>query len=263
VAAQGSAGARDRGVRAVRWGSSPISSPHRTTSDWRAHKRATSRRRARLWRWAACIHRRCSTRHRAAWPTAATTRRRKSFQDAYEEQPSWVDAANSGAQALRRGTAEARSDFRSPPRRLKTRPGHWGTHPTAPRTALGSGSRARAPLLRWYSSSSITFGDSSAPIWPRRLGVEFSVIEPTTGGWRSSHQCEIIAPPLIGAPSYRYRITDEGTAARAAAARARAATSAWRRCRWRSDRPNLEAYRTRVCSSRTASACGRPSRIWC
>src|SRR4030095_9108940 len=44
----------------------------------------------------------------------------------------------------------------------------------------------------------------------RRLGLEFSVIEPVLEFLKRSHQCEIFGGTMIGAASYRYRITDEG-----------------------------------------------------
>src|SRR5688572_6835204 len=44
----------------------------------------------------------------------------------------------------------------------------------------------------------------------RRLGVEFSVIEPTLEFIKRLHQCEIVGGSGIGGPSYRYRITDAG-----------------------------------------------------
>jgi hypothetical protein len=44
----------------------------------------------------------------------------------------------------------------------------------------------------------------------RRLGVEFSVIEPALDFIKRLHQCEIVGGSGIGGPSYRYRITDAG-----------------------------------------------------
>ena len=44
----------------------------------------------------------------------------------------------------------------------------------------------------------------------RRLGVEFSVIEPTLDFIKRLHQCEIVGGASIGGPSFRYRITDAG-----------------------------------------------------
>jgi predicted ATPase with chaperone activity len=44
----------------------------------------------------------------------------------------------------------------------------------------------------------------------RRLGVEFSVVEPALEFVKRLHQCEIVGGTGIGGPSYRYRITDAG-----------------------------------------------------
>ena len=44
----------------------------------------------------------------------------------------------------------------------------------------------------------------------RRLGVEFSVIEPTLDFIKRLHQCEIVGGAGIGGPTFRYRITDSG-----------------------------------------------------
>jgi hypothetical protein len=44
----------------------------------------------------------------------------------------------------------------------------------------------------------------------RRVGLQFSVIEPVLEFLKYSHQCEIFGGSMIGGPSYRYRITDEG-----------------------------------------------------
>ncbi|MGH9255288.1 MAG: ATP-binding protein, partial [Vicinamibacterales bacterium] len=44
----------------------------------------------------------------------------------------------------------------------------------------------------------------------RRVGLEFPVIEPVLEFLKRSHQCEISGGAMIGGPSYRYRITDEG-----------------------------------------------------
>jgi len=44
----------------------------------------------------------------------------------------------------------------------------------------------------------------------RRLGVQFSVVEPALDFVKRLHQCEIVGGSGIGGPSYRYRITDEG-----------------------------------------------------
>ena len=44
----------------------------------------------------------------------------------------------------------------------------------------------------------------------KRLGVEFSVIEPAIDFIKRLHQCEIVGGSSIGGPSFRYRITDAG-----------------------------------------------------
>jgi predicted ATPase with chaperone activity len=44
----------------------------------------------------------------------------------------------------------------------------------------------------------------------KRLGVEFSVIEPAIDFLKRLHQCEIVGGSSIGGPSFRYRITDAG-----------------------------------------------------
>src|SRR5262245_26373586 len=44
----------------------------------------------------------------------------------------------------------------------------------------------------------------------RRLGVEFSVVEPALDFVKRLHQCEIVGGSGIGGPTFRYRITDSG-----------------------------------------------------
>jgi hypothetical protein len=44
----------------------------------------------------------------------------------------------------------------------------------------------------------------------RRVGLEFSAIEPVLDFLKRSHQCEIYGGHPVGGPAYRYRITDEG-----------------------------------------------------
>jgi len=46
----------------------------------------------------------------------------------------------------------------------------------------------------------------------RRLGLAFSVIEPAVEALKQQHQCEIVGGSMVGASSYRYRITDAGRA---------------------------------------------------
>ena len=53
-------------------------------------------------------------------------------------------------------------------------------------------------------------GEMSGIEMARRLGVEFSVIEPTLDFIKRLHQCEIVGGAGIGGPTFRYRITDSG-----------------------------------------------------
>jgi predicted ATPase with chaperone activity len=43
-----------------------------------------------------------------------------------------------------------------------------------------------------------------------RLGLEFAVVESILETLKQSHQCEVVGGGLLGAPSFRYRITDHG-----------------------------------------------------
>ena len=53
-------------------------------------------------------------------------------------------------------------------------------------------------------------GELSGLEMARRLGVEFSVIEPALEFIKRLHQCEVVGGSAIGGASYRYRITDAG-----------------------------------------------------
>ena len=44
----------------------------------------------------------------------------------------------------------------------------------------------------------------------RRVGLEFTVIEPVLETLRFTHLCEVAGGSVVGGPSFRYRITDEG-----------------------------------------------------
>jgi energy-coupling factor transporter ATP-binding protein EcfA2 len=44
----------------------------------------------------------------------------------------------------------------------------------------------------------------------RRVGLEFTAIEPVLETLRFTHLCEVAGGSVIGGPSFRYRITDEG-----------------------------------------------------
>ena len=90
--------------------------------------------------------------------------------------------------------------------------------PTAPLAAL----HPPAPLTLEESGLSQDFltqlvlkvmhfsSDNTGLELARRLGVEYMVIEPVLEFLKRSHQCEIYGGSMIGGPSYRYRITDEG-----------------------------------------------------
>ena len=43
-----------------------------------------------------------------------------------------------------------------------------------------------------------------------RLGLEFTVVEPVLESLKQSHQCEVVGGGVLGAPSFRYRMTDLG-----------------------------------------------------
>jgi hypothetical protein len=82
-------------------------------------------------------------------------------------------------------------------------------HPPAPRTMAESG--LSHDLLTQLVLKLLHFGaDYSGQEVARRLGLEFSVIEPVLDFLRLSHQCEVFGGDMIGGPSFRYRITDAG-----------------------------------------------------
>jgi predicted ATPase with chaperone activity len=43
-----------------------------------------------------------------------------------------------------------------------------------------------------------------------RVGLEFAVVEPILESLKGSHQCEVVGGGVLGAPSFRYCITDHG-----------------------------------------------------
>lgn len=85
----------------------------------------------------------------------------------------------------------------------------FGLHPPAPRTAAEAGLTedvlTKLALKHLYSAGDLVGTDLAT-----RLGLEFSVIEPVLDPLRLTHQLEIVGAAMLGAPSYRYRITDEG-----------------------------------------------------
>jgi hypothetical protein len=92
-------------------------------------------------------------------------------------------------------------------------------HPAAPTTLAESGLSAEtmADLVRKTLSGAIELSGTELS---RRLGLAFSVIEPTLEYLKAQHDCEIIGGTLMGGASFRYRLTESGNA-RAQAAFAR------------------------------------------
>jgi hypothetical protein len=82
-------------------------------------------------------------------------------------------------------------------------------HPTAPRTLDEAG--LSHDFITQLVLKVLHFGsDNTGVEIARRLGLEFSVIEPVLEFLKRSHQCEVFGGSMLGGPSYRYRITDEG-----------------------------------------------------
>jgi Magnesium chelatase, subunit ChlI len=87
--------------------------------------------------------------------------------------------------------------------------GSAAIYPPAPRTLEDSG--LSHDLLTQLILKLLHFGaEYSGQEIARRLGLEFSVIQPVLDFLRLSHQCEVFGGDLIGGPSFRYRITDAG-----------------------------------------------------
>jgi len=84
-----------------------------------------------------------------------------------------------------------------------------GLHPAAPRTAAEAG-LSDDLLTQLVLKQLYQLGDLIGTDLAKRLGVEFSVIEPTLEPLRLTHQIEIVGSAVVGASSYRYRISDEG-----------------------------------------------------
>jgi hypothetical protein len=82
-------------------------------------------------------------------------------------------------------------------------------HPPAPRTLEEAG--LTHDFVTQLLLKVMHFGsDYTGLDLARRVGLQFSVIEPVLEFLKRSHQCEIYGGTSIGAPSYRYRISDEG-----------------------------------------------------
>lgn len=82
-------------------------------------------------------------------------------------------------------------------------------HPRAPQTMEEAG--LSHDFLTQLVLKVMHFGaDYTGLELARRVGLQFSVIEPVLEFLKRSHQCEIYGGSMLGGPSYRYRITDEG-----------------------------------------------------
>ena len=82
-------------------------------------------------------------------------------------------------------------------------------HPHAPRTLEEAG--LSHELVLQLLLKIMHFGaDQTGVELANRVGLEFSAIEPVLEFLKRTHQCEIFGGSMVGAASYRYRITDEG-----------------------------------------------------
>jgi hypothetical protein len=86
---------------------------------------------------------------------------------------------------------------------------HAALPPPAPHTREESGLSetflVQLVLKTLHFSSDLTGFDLG-----RRLGLEFSVFEPTLESLKRTHQVEVFGGDMVGGPSFHYRITDEG-----------------------------------------------------
>jgi hypothetical protein len=82
-------------------------------------------------------------------------------------------------------------------------------HPAAPRTLAEAG--LSSELVLQLLLKHLHFGaDFTGQELARRLGLEFTVIEPVLETLRFTHLVEVAGGSVVGGPSFRYRITDEG-----------------------------------------------------
>ena len=81
--------------------------------------------------------------------------------------------------------------------------------PPAPRTLAESG--LSQELVLQLLLKHLHFGsDFTGQDLARRVGLEFTVIEPVLEVLRFTHLVEVAGGSVVGGPSFRYRITDEG-----------------------------------------------------
>jgi len=82
-------------------------------------------------------------------------------------------------------------------------------HPVAPNTLEEAG--LSLDLLIQLSLKTLHYaGDLTGTELARRLGVRFAVVEPAVESLKAQRHVEIAGGSMLGAPSYRYRITDAG-----------------------------------------------------
>jgi len=90
--------------------------------------------------------------------------------------------------------------------------GHVGRilpHPTAPSTLEETG--VSLDLVLQLALKTLHFtGELTGNELASRLGVRFAVVEPAIELLKSQHHCEIVGGSMLGASSYKYRITDAG-----------------------------------------------------
>ena len=81
--------------------------------------------------------------------------------------------------------------------------------PPAPRTAREAD--LSPDLILQLALKSLHFaGELSGSELAKRLGLAFSVVEPSLDMLKQHHHCQVVGGSMIGGPSYRYRITDAG-----------------------------------------------------
>ena len=84
-----------------------------------------------------------------------------------------------------------------------------GPMPAAPTTLGGGGSQPR-PAPAAGAEDAAFAGELTGAELARRLGLNFSVIEPALDFLKAQRQIEIGGGSMVGRASYRYRITDAG-----------------------------------------------------
>jgi hypothetical protein len=81
--------------------------------------------------------------------------------------------------------------------------------PRAPRSVQHTGV-GNDLILQLVIKSLHLAGELSGVDLSKRLGVPFAVLEPSLDLLKREHHCEVVGGAILGAPSYKYRITDAG-----------------------------------------------------